>query len=169
MTYPSKAVANFLLDLARIDGQPVTPMMVQKLVYFAHGWNLGVKGGPLLDTHVEAWQYGPVIPVLYREFREFADAPITRPALDGEEPWLAMPAIPNGQDHDWVRELASWVWKRYRGYSALQLSTMTHAPGTPWEQTVRPYLPEGCIPHGLEIPDRLIREYFHDRVATGAA
>src|SRR5215510_7158653 len=71
--YDSKAAANWFLDL----GQPLTPMKLQKLVYFAHGWSLALTGVPLIKDAVEAWRYGPVIPALYHEFKHNGARPIT--------------------------------------------------------------------------------------------
>ena len=41
--------------------KPTTPMGIVKLVYLAHGWQLGWDGEPLINEPVEAWTYGPVI------------------------------------------------------------------------------------------------------------
>src|SRR3977135_2921517 len=91
MSFDAKAVANFFLDLAKAEGQPLTPMKLQKLVYYPHGWRLGIVGKALLNEQIEAWEFGPVIPSLYHEFKEFGDQPITRKArkiklLGGKRP-----------------------------------------------------------------------------------
>ena len=44
-------------------------------------------------------------------------------------------------------------------YTAIQLTNMTHAKGTPWD-TVVSQIPGGRIPANLQIPDELIREHF---------
>src|SRR5579875_2343089 len=80
MAYDARAVANYFLDLAAKEGRPLDPMGIQKLVYFAHGWNLAIFGSPLIRQRVEAWDYGPVIADLYQAFREFGPNPITSPA-----------------------------------------------------------------------------------------
>lgn len=61
--YESKAIANFFLQRQRL-----TQVRLHKLVYFAHGWHLGLNRGPLLDEAIQAWRYGPVVPSLYEEF-----------------------------------------------------------------------------------------------------
>src|SRR5437870_3577302 len=80
MAYEARAIANYFLDLAKLANQELNPMKIQKLVYYAHGWNLALDGQPLIDEAVEAWTYGPVIPSLYHEFKKYGGGPITSKA-----------------------------------------------------------------------------------------
>ena len=70
MPFDPRAVANRLLELGRERQLTIDPMKVQKLIYYAHGWHLALTGKPLLDRSVEAWQYGPVLPDVYRAFQQ---------------------------------------------------------------------------------------------------
>jgi uncharacterized phage-associated protein len=168
MPYNAKAIANFFLDLARVHGQSLTPMKLQKLIYYANGWHSAIKGEPLIDEQVEAWPYGPVIPSIYRVFREYGNQPITSPAMDfeifdspdpGEDFRYCAPSLEgNTQQVDFARALLNRVWEIYGGYSAVQLSNMTHAPGTPWRQVHDRY--RGRIPRGTDIPWEAIRDFF---------
>jgi len=90
MAYPAKSIANELLSLAHTRGiSDVTPMKLQKLVYYAHGWWFGATGEPLIEEQIEAWQYGPVVPSLYEATKNFGNQSITTPlhdyVLKGEE------------------------------------------------------------------------------------
>ena len=82
MSYSSKAIANLILDLDRDNGIRIDPMKLQKLVYISHGWNLAIHGKPLISDPIQAWQYGPVIPVLYHEFKNSGRSWITDHATD---------------------------------------------------------------------------------------
>lgn len=124
--YDANAVANCFLSLAHEECASIDPMKIQKLVYLAHGWSLALRGKPLVRQSVEAWPYGPVIPSLYEEFREFRATPITRSAKASE-------VI---SDHDDIGFLQS-VWNTYRQYTAIQLSALTHEPGSAWDITMR--------------------------------
>ncbi len=84
MPYPAAAIANEFLELARAEGRPLTPMHIQKLIYFAHGWNLALTGEPLIRERVEAWDYGPVIRALYGELKVFGSGAITKNLLEPE-------------------------------------------------------------------------------------
>ena len=71
-----KQVAEYFLNLARADDKTLSPMQVLKLVYIAHGWNLGLNAQPLVNEDIEAWQYGPVIPSLYHKYKQYGSNPI---------------------------------------------------------------------------------------------
>jgi uncharacterized phage-associated protein len=150
-TYDARAVANYFLDLAKRDGIPITPMAIQKLVYFAHGWMLAVYGRPLISQRIAAWDYGPVIHDLYQEFKRFGDLPITEPAkvvqMTGAAFQITHPVIPKYQDPD-VAQLLDQVWEAYKHFTAIQLSNMTHAPGSPWSiarQKNQPFIDDDWI------------------------
>src|SRR4051812_39910789 len=86
MPYPAAAIANEFLRLAKEDKAQISPLKLQKLVYFAHGWYLALAGKPLIEERVQAWQFGPVIPTLYREFKRYGNSPIASPAM--REDWI---------------------------------------------------------------------------------
>jgi len=139
MGYSAKAVANFILGLGERDGISLSPMSLLKLVYIAHGWHLALRMTPLVtDEHPEAWDYGPVFPSVYYEFRKYGSGAIKCPALelmhydDGE--WRE--EVPSVAQNDLVtQDLIEKVWKEYNHFTAFQLSDLTHQPGTPWYQT----------------------------------
>jgi len=110
-------------------------MAIQKLVYFAHGWMLATYGRPLISQRVEAWNYGPVIRDLYDAFKRFGDLPITEPAkavqMTGTAFRVTHPRIPKYQDPE-VTRLLDQVWHAYKHFTAIQLSNITHLPGSPW-------------------------------------
>lgn len=156
MAYDAKAVANCFLSLAQANGQLLTPMKLQKLVYFAHGWSLGLTGQPLIDEPVQAWPYGPVVPSLYHEFKHFGARPIGSAAVefDFEKGDFFAPHIPE-TDEDATR-IIERIWEVYGKHSAMDLSNHTHLPGTPWDDA-RKTLPDQ---RSAVISDETIREYF---------
>lgn len=163
MAYDARAVANFFLELAKRDNVPVSPMKLQKILYFAHGWFLALTGKPLLEERIEAWSYGPVIPDIYLEFKRFGNDPVTAPATpfarDKEDPPKPY-QMPNGEEDRSARLILEKVWESYKGFSAIALSNMTHQKETPWSKTVEPYSGVEKIPINLVISDELIKDYF---------
>ena len=165
MSYSAKSIANYFLELAEKHNAELTPMKLQKLVYYAHGWNLAITQEPLINEQIEAWSYGPVIPSLYHEFKEFGNQAIDRPAVNFD--WnsqgysQSVPTIDkeeSGEKIRFTRDLLNKIWAVYGEYTPFQLSNLTHEPGTPWDQVSKMY--NGHLPRATDIPRDLIREYF---------
>lgn len=153
MAFSPHAVANWFL--AR---KPIDQMKLHKLVYFAHGWRLGLFEKPLIDEEIEAWRYGPVVRSLYHEFKEFGARPITDLAttveIDGTNIRFRKPKLPD--DNKTVQALMERVWEQYGKKSGTQLSAITHLPDSPWTKIRERY---GDV-KGAGIPNDLIQEYF---------
>lgn len=153
MLYSPKSIANHFLALAKAGGQSVSPMKLQKLVYYAHGWYAGYTGRPLIDEAVEAWPYGPVIPSLYHEFKRFGAAPIVGKATEFVNSELREAAAPSDPE---LRSFLDKIWASYGQFTGSRLSDMTHAAGGPWDQTWK----EASGMRGTDIPFERIAGYF---------
>ncbi|MGV3579475.1 type VI toxin-antitoxin system SocA family antitoxin [Brevundimonas sp.] len=164
--YDARAVANLLLERARSQNIAITNLSLQKLVYFAHGWMLTRYERPLVDGYFEAWQHGPVHPVLYSSFKSFGREPITELAgrLDlrtGEMKALHCP------DDAQVAETVDRVLRHLGGLSANRLVNLSHARGGAWHETVNKRPTETRL--GLRISDTVVRERFHRHLVMGDA
>jgi uncharacterized phage-associated protein len=152
----SMAVANWFVDHV----PDISPLKLQKLIYFAHGWHLALRDQPLIDEYIEAWDYGPVVPSVYHEFKEFGNRPINIPgtAIEriGDTKFRIITPRLSPESHQSVEALLKKIDEVYGGYSALRLSADTHKVGTPWEET-RKSQPNR---KGVDIPDELIQAYF---------
>ncbi|WP_261537001.1 Panacea domain-containing protein [Burkholderia multivorans] len=124
MSTNALSVARYILERRKEAGDAITPMQLIKLVYIAQGYMLGRYGRPLFDEQVEAWQYGPVVPSVYRAVKQFKSAPVER--------------VAGADDHDFSaaeREVLDFVANTYGPQDGVVLSSATHRPGTPWHQT----------------------------------
>ena len=155
--YSAKNVAKYFLALGDRDHVPIDPLKLQKLVYLAHGWSLVFSKSPLIADTIQAWRYGPVVPVLYREYKKFGASPITQPPQGNGQ------VIPLDER---TKSLLESVWRRYSRLSALQLSMFTHEPGYAWDLARR----TGTLSPWSEpeIPNELIEEEFVRRQQQAA-
>jgi uncharacterized phage-associated protein len=135
MSYPPSAIANTFLRLARSAHQAIDPMKMQKLVYFAHGWHLGLKSLPLISEPIEAWDYGPVVASLYRELKPYGASQILEAiaefAPDGNGGFRFVHLTVEDEE---TQQFLRRILEVYGRLSALQLSEMTHLADTPWTQ-----------------------------------
>ena len=152
MSFAIKHVTNCFLERDFEDGcATITPMKMQKLVYCLHGWHLAITGRAAINGKFEAWPYGPVQEHIYHLFKHYRNKPINKYAhsWNGDEQESYVVADSGNKE---FYKILDFVFSRYMPFSALQLSTMTHASGTPWSIT---------RDNGESIiSDSLIKEHF---------
>jgi len=100
--------------------------------------------GALFHNRIEAWEYGPVIPDLYRATKEYGRNPI---------PWYKISDEEASLDEATRRFLQS-VYDIYKKFIGIQLSYLTHKSGTPWDKVYQ----SGVL--NLEIPNELIKDHY---------
>ena len=77
MEYSALDIARYIICIANRNGDIITNLKLQKLLYYAQAWFLvNSNGKRLFVDNIEAWQYGPVIPPVYSEFSHFGRSPI---------------------------------------------------------------------------------------------
>ena len=145
-------IANYFIGYGNENNRPFTPLVIQKLLFFSHGWTLGFYNRPLLNSSFEAWRYGPVMPVIYHNLSYYRADPVAKEILAHEK------------DFDWQeRDILKQVAEKYGVFNGMELSSMTHVEGGPWHQVWSKHrLP-------LVIPDKLIQEYFSGLAAAHRA
>lgn len=143
---PAWLVAEQILWLRNKMGLETTPMHVIKLAYLCHGWMLGIFGQCLSAEPAEAWRYGPVIPSVYHNYKEFRNTPITRDVSDR-----------SGEFDENQNSIIEGVIDSYLHYDPWQLSAITHQPGTPWDIVYGDGRGEGET-----IPDEVIEKYYRE-------
>ena len=127
--YSSSVIAAFFLKKSFKEGIIMTPMKLLKLVYIAHGWTLSLTEEPLLSEQIEAWKYGPVIPQLYNQYREFGANDINRMLFNNLNEKEELKKLEQSD----IESLLDKVWIIYKDYSGIELSSLTHKDGTPWD------------------------------------
>lgn len=138
--FSALAVANFFVGRALAESERyLTNMALQKVLYFADGEYIAEKRQPLFDDRIEAWQYGPVVPTVYHEFKRFGAQPILEKATaleieDNMSMRLWTPEIPASEDTDSDRKFLKDIWRRYGKRRAIELMKESHRVDGPWYQ-----------------------------------
>lgn len=159
------AAANEFLSLAGAEGVGIDQMKLQKLLFYTHGYNLAIRGAPLFEQDFEAWPWGPVVRDIYFQTREFGRQPINKRLHEikktGPGPVDYSFITPPGVADEETRVFVKSAWDAYKGYSGIQLSNATHAPGEPWT-IVRDQF--GSLDHKPTIPNDLIADVFKKKL-----
>lgn len=134
-------VAESLIKLSQEKQQPVTNLKLQKLLYYAQAWYLVFNGKPLFDDPIEAWVHGPVVPEIFRRYKQYQWDPITE--------------VPSTSIHQ--RDHLEQVWGAYGKFNATELERLTHSED-PWRHT-RVGLPIDVSSSRI-IPTGMMKRYY---------
>lgn len=81
----SFAAADYLICEMRERGELLTPLKLQKLIFYADAWSMALRGQELTNERFQAWVHGPVAVSQYHRFKEYQwrpiDAEISKPDL----------------------------------------------------------------------------------------
>ncbi|HCR1035401.1 MULTISPECIES: Panacea domain-containing protein [Enterobacter cloacae complex] len=173
MTYSAIAVANAFIEQAKArDITDLTPMKLQKLVFYAHAWSLVLNNCPLVSDKVYAWPYGPVIESVYHEFKGYGSHNITKPGTEfvwDDDPKAivqakyAAPQIPKSDTM--TMSLIDAILDAYGNETAISLSNLTHRPGSAWATTQDRH--GGGTIRNYVIPNDVIKECTAQELGLG--
>ena len=156
MSLDGRAVANFVLDFCEAKGRRITNVSLQKIVYFCHVWSLIRLSRPLVKQQFEAWQFGPVLQYLYREFREFDNQPIVGRARKIDLGTGNSAVVKYTLDNE-TEELLSRVVDFYSLLTPADLVQMSHAKGGPWDKA---WNHQGRVNPGMKIENAAIVKFY---------
>lgn len=122
-------------------------MKANKLTYYAQAWALIRLGRPLFNEEIEAWKHGPIIPSVYRAYKQYGDE-----------------AIPAPEDTEFLNKFSDEesqllldVAREYGCLSTWKLRTDSHGKDEPWQEVYDP-----AVKHTV-ISKELIQKYFESK------
>jgi uncharacterized phage-associated protein len=123
----AKEIAKYI-----IKSIPVDNLKLQKLLYYSQAVYLVLHDKtPLFPDPIEAWDYGPVVPPVYREYKSFGFETIT----PVDEPTTLNLSEMRAVD---------MVFGCFGGMSGPELINQTHYEA-PWKNAYRPGWPSSII------------------------
>lgn len=122
MAYNAIDIAKKIICKTDVEhGDTLSNLKLQKLLYYMQGFHLAFFDEPFFNESIEAWTYGPVVPVVFQEFKKYKKHSIN----------------PDNYHDDLVltddeQQMFDMVYSEYNRYSAVALMHMTHTEG-PWK------------------------------------
>ena len=127
-------VANFFLNIVdRDSGSTITPLKLQKILYYAQGYYLAINDEELFAEDFQAWAHGPANPDIYDKYKSYGFDSIDAPDIS-EVPTF---------NEDLINFLYS-IWNTFGIYDAKYLEDLTHKE-SPWIEARKGLKPgEAC-------------------------
>ncbi|MGO1369095.1 MAG: type II TA system antitoxin MqsA family protein [Senegalia sp. (in: firmicutes)] len=126
----------------------ITPLALQKLLYFAQGFKKAFTNEYMFDEDCEAWVHGPVYRNIYERYSSYGCKPIEEDLC-----------FNNSNLEKNEKELLDYIIHYFGCYSGKVLENMTHAE-EPWRVTRRGL--KNSESSDRAIDKKIIEEYFND-------
>lgn len=154
-------VSRYVINYSNEKDSGISNLKLQKILYFIQAYFLTntPNGRPCFKEKIEAWDFGPVVPEAYREYKQYGSADI--PAMlsfidfDDDDIWnSARKVFDSSVISDVDKEMINAVVDKFANYSATDLVTLTHRQA-PWADAYVPHM-------NNEITIEAIRKYFNE-------
>ena len=155
--YTATHIANYFIE----NTIYVDNIRLNKLVYITYGAYYAYYNEELFQDRIEAWKFGPVIPIIYHDFKHYGNNKIDKASYimwDNEEDLVIIPRV--DKDDEKTKLILDSVIDIYGKMPANELVKRTHKVGTPWKDT---YVSDQL---GLEIDKELIKNYYLKLIKT---
>ena len=141
--YRALSVARYIIERCHLQNRTISNLKLQKILYFVQAEFLVSTDQPCFAEEIEAWDFGPVVPEVYQEYKIFGSAniPVFRRGVR---------TITISRDD---QELINGIVDECAQYSASALVDITHRQ-TPW---IEAYNRPG---YNNVISKESIRKYF---------
>lgn len=125
---------NFIQEAQRGRIKYLTPMKLQKLMYFTYGYYAAETEQPLFAESFQAWQYGPVLSSVYQEFKCFGSGEISSLSTDA----AGLSYVMNWEEprNATLKQIFDKVCDKFSNHTGLELSRLTHKENSPWANTL---------------------------------
>lgn len=144
--YSIQDIADFFLKIVdRESESTITPLKLQKILYYSQGYYLAMHNKELFPEEFQAWAHGPVNEEIYNEYKDYKYQSIPAPTYDTKE---------------FPKEIIDYltdIWATFGIYDGKYLEEQTHKE-TPWITARKGYEPgEKC---NVIITKESMKDYF---------
>ena len=144
-------VAGHVINRCNSRGCGISNLKLQKVLYFIQAYFLMEKGRPCFREAIEAWNFGPVVPAAYNEFKQYGSTwipQVTRRWNEQSREFIPFAERIGRAD----RVLIDAVADHFDGMSSPHLVSVTQNQ-KPWMMAYSPYKTN-------EITIKSMKEYF---------
>lgn len=125
---PTVVCNNILKRSFLSNGAAITPMKLQKLMYFVACEYQKCTQTPLFSEPFEVWKFGPVLHSVYDEFKSYGKNEITSYAKDAK----GISYVIDEETAPYLTSAIDKIWSNFQNWDAISLSNITHQEGSGW-------------------------------------
>nr|WP_297936999.1 type II toxin-antitoxin system antitoxin SocA domain-containing protein [uncultured Lachnoclostridium sp.] len=159
MNYHVLDICRYVIKYSNEHNYGISNLKLQKVLYFIQAYFLITKKDhtPCFDEKIEAWNFGPVVPEAYYEYKQYGSGDIPTKesyiVFDENNLWNSKRiGFEDTTIADEDKILIDKVIDKFADYSVTDLVSLTHRQ-SPWIDAYIPY-------QYNEITINAIREYF---------
>lgn len=158
MAYDVLDVCRFIINYSNEKDYGISNLKLQKILYFTQAYFLVKTEKPCFREKIRAWDFGPVVPEAYREYKQYGsgDIPTISYVIDFDEDDIWNSIVRKYKDNvlsGYDKRMIEDVVDKFADYSATDLVTITHRQA-PWKEAYK-------LGKNSEITLNAIKEYFH--------
>lgn len=126
-------VGNNILERAFAENIDITPMKLQRLIYFVYRDYLQQTNNSLFNERFKTWKHGPVLSSVYEKFKKYGANAIRSYAIEGDGKTVL---TVNEDNSPAFKRILDNVWKTSKNYNGIYLSSLTNMQGSAWYKAV---------------------------------
>lgn len=143
-------------------GDLISNKKLQKLLYYIEAWSL-VYTESIIDDDFEAWIHGPVIPVVYHEYKSFGYSPIQIDYSVDKDSSKLLKNFKNASNLEERHfDLIDAVIEKYGVLTSHELEMLSHSE-KPWIETRKELSP---FDHCSNVIDKALMKEFYSSYAS---
>lgn len=127
MTYDALTISRYIIKYSDEKCFNISNLKLQKLLYFIQCYFLMKKADICFTDDIEAWNLGPVIPSVYREYKKFGAGNIPLAYVQNK---IVNDTSIEERDRVFIEDVIC----KLSGFSAVDLVDITHKQ-SPWKNT----------------------------------
>lgn len=152
-------VCRYVINYSNDKDYDISNLKLQKLLYFIQAYFLINKNETCFNETIEVWDFGPVIPKAYSEYKQYGGGHIPSISsyieMDSDNIWnVHRVKYNNNIISNADKKMINDVINQFAEYTATDLTSLSQNQA-PWNNIYEPYT-------NNEITKESIKEYFND-------